>query len=156
MSNTKDKFNLIINGLKNNIGGPNYCLVILKYDTKEFYQKNVSVSELFKTLVNSIRNHMGVYNRDWYKQIKNGFYKSEETNEVITIYLGLIPFNDLDLNDLEGRITNLGPFPISLEIGFNDRDMLNGVFSNLTNMITSISVFGTSRNNSKKVRSNDE
>lgn len=152
MTKTKDIFNSTINELKKNISGLNYYLMIIKYDNEEFYQCHNSIPDFFKKLVNSKRSYMGVYNRTWYKKIKKGFYKSVETDSDVTIYMGLIPFDELDVVDLEGRVINLTPFPINLEIGENDYNMLNGVFSDLTKSLTSISVFGLCRSGSNKKR----
>ena len=142
---TKQIINSWIDDLKDRDEGLNYYLVILKYDSNEFYGLYDSVLELHTKLLNSKSKTMGLTNRDWYEKIKNGFYKSEESNGIITIYMGLIPFGELDIVDLENRIINLTPHPIDIVIGVNNNDMLYGDFSNLMNMITSFRIFGKTK-----------
>lgn len=150
MTKIKQIFESMINDLKSTDEVSNYYLTIITYDTKEFYSKYRSVSRIFNKLTNHKSKTMGVSYRDWYKKIKNGFYKAEETPETITLYLGLIPFGELDIIDLENRIINLKPHPIDMTITHNDSNMLNGVFSNLMSRNTYYQVFGKCKKTSKK------
>ena len=139
----KENIDLLLKRFMSNTETPNFVLVVMKYDTDEFYSCNETVGEYFKTLTNSLSKIDGITNREWYKnEIRNLFYKTDETLDTITIYLGLEPLNKLDINDLENRILRIKPFPVEINISYNDFDILNNVFSKILNLVTNMSIFG--------------
>ena len=139
----KENIGLLLNRFMSNTETPNFNLVIMKYDTDEFYSCNETVGEYFKILTNSLSKVNGLTNREWYKnEVRNFFYKTDETLDTITIYVGLEPYNELDIIDLESRILRIKPFPIEINITHNDFDILNNDFSKILNLVTNMSIFG--------------
>jgi hypothetical protein len=81
-------------------------------------------------------------NRDWFKNIKNGFYKYQVSPETTTIYISLEPKKTINELDLKTRIKKIKPFADVIEIGLNDFDLLNKYFFNLFDYNSGVEVFG--------------
>jgi hypothetical protein len=81
-------------------------------------------------------------NREWFKNIKNGFYKFQVNPETTTIYISLEPKKLINELDLKTRIKKIKPFPDLIELGLNDFELLDKHFFNLFDYNTGVEVFG--------------
>ena len=81
-------------------------------------------------------------NREWFKNIRNGFYKYQVSPETTTIYLAFEPKKQINELDLKTRIKKVKPFPDVIEIGLNDFDLLDKYFFNLFDYNSGVEVFG--------------
>lgn len=122
--------------------GSYFTLVLLRYNREDFFKKNKSVSNWFKKLTNGKTKTGGVYNRDWFRKIDNGFRKKYINGNEIEIWLAFEGENKLNKTDLTTRILKLHPHPNYIEVGVQDWDMLENHFSNLFETESSIEVFG--------------
>lgn len=122
--------------------GSYFSLVLLKYNREDFIKKNKSVSQWFKKLTNGKTKTGGVYNRDWFRKIDNGFYKKYINGNEIEIWLAFEGQSKLNKTDLTTRILKLQPKPEYYEIGIQDWDMLKNHFSDLFETDSGIEVFG--------------
>jgi hypothetical protein len=81
-------------------------------------------------------------NREWFKNVKNGFYKYQVSPETTTIYISLEPKKTINELDFKTRIKKIKPFPEEIEIGINDFDLLDKYFFNLFDYNSGVEVFG--------------
>lgn len=138
-----DKVKVILEKIKEDETYESYfSLVLLKYNRKDFFKKNKSVSNWFKKLSNGKTKTGGIYNRDWFKKIDNGFYKYSINGDEIEIWLAFEGNHKLNKTDITTRILKLQPHPIYYEVGVQDWDMLENHFSDLFETDSGIEVFG--------------
>jgi hypothetical protein len=81
-------------------------------------------------------------NREWFKNIRNGFYKYQVSPETTTIYLAFEPKKQINELDLKTRIKKIKPFPEEIEIGINDFELLEKYFYSLFDYNSGVEVFG--------------
>ena len=81
-------------------------------------------------------------NREWFKNIENGFYKFQVIPETTIIFIEFEPIKKLNELDLKTRIKKIKPFPEEIEIGINDFVLLNKYFFNLFDYNSGLEVFG--------------
>lgn len=142
MKKKEDKIKVILDNYKNNPDKSNFVLIVLAYNTREFFKYNTSVSKFYQKLTNSKSAVGKISNREWFKNIKEGFYKFNETPEKTTILISLEPEKKLSEIDLKTRIKKIKPYPFNMEIGFNDLGLLDKYFLNLFDYKSGIEVFG--------------
>lgn len=120
----------------------NFVLVVVSYKTEDFFKYNRSISKYYQKLTNSKSAVGKLSNRNWFKNIKNGFYKFQVTPETTIIYIALEPKKLLNELDLKTRIKKIKPFPESIVIGINDFQLLNRYFIKLFDYNSGVEVFG--------------
>ena len=119
-----------------------FSLVLLRYNREDFFKKNKSISKWFKKLTNGKTKTGGIYNRDWFRKIDNGFYKYSINGDEIEIWLAFESQNKLNKTDLTTRILKLQPLTKYYEVGIQDWDMLGTHFNDLFETNSGIEVFG--------------
>jgi hypothetical protein len=142
MTKKEERIKVIIDNYKNKETKPDFVLIVLNYKTSEFFKYNRSISKFYQKLTNSKSAVGKLSNREWFKNIRNGFYKYQVNPETTTLYIGLEPKKSLNELDLKTRIKKIKPFPDVMEIGKNDFDLLNKYFFNLFDYNTGVEVFG--------------
>lgn len=120
----------------------NFVLIVLSYKTQDFYKYNRSISKFYQKLTNSKSAVGKLSNREWFKNILNGFYKFQVTPDTTIIYLAFEPFKELNVLDLKTRIKKIKPFPESIAVGINDYELLNRYFLKLFDFNSGVEVFG--------------
>ena len=148
MTKQEERIKVTIEDYRKDKKNSNFVLVILTYKTQDFFKYNRSISKFYQKLTNSKSAIGKLSNREWFKNIKNGFYKFEENPEKTTVYICLEPIRKLSELDLKTRIKKIKPYPIEMEIGFNDYDLLDKYFFNLFDYNSGFEVFG----NLKRIR----
>ncbi|WP_293893025.1 hypothetical protein [Flavobacterium sp.] len=91
----EDRIQVILNNYKNNPLKSNFVLIVLNYSTQDFFKYNISVSKFYQKLTNSKSAVGKLSNREWFKNIKNGFYKFQVNPEKTTVYICLEPLRKL-------------------------------------------------------------
>jgi hypothetical protein len=120
-----------------------FTIVVVEYDSDEFFDKNYSISKWFQKLSNSKSATSRLTNREWFKNIDGGFYKYEvstDTTKIIIAFTSIKPLLELDLNV---RINKIGPKPKELTIGIQDWELYNQYFTTLFDVRTGTETFGT-------------
>lgn len=138
-----DRIKVMIENVKKETYNYPFTIVICKYDSDDFFDKNQSISKWFQKLTNSKSTTGRLSNRDWFKNIDGGFYKydiSLETTKIIIAFTSIKPIQEMDLNV---RINKINPRPKSLIIGIQDWDLFTENFSNLFDTTTGTETFGT-------------
>ena len=138
----EDRIQVILNNYKNNHLKSNFVLIVLNYKTQDFFKYNKSVSKFYQKLTNSKSAVGKLSNREWFKNIENGFYKFQVTPEKTIVYICLEPKRKLSELDLKTRIKKIKPYPFEMEIGVNDYELLNAYFCNLFDYKSGVEVFG--------------
>jgi hypothetical protein len=138
----EERIKVILDDYKNNPLKSNFVLIVLNYNTQDFFKYNNSISKFYQKLTNSKSAIGKLSNREWFKNIKNGFYKFEENPEKTTVYICFEPIRKLSELDLKTRIKKIRPYPIEMEIGFNDYVLLDKYFFNLFDYNSGFEVFG--------------
>lgn len=139
----EDTIQVILNNYKDNPLKSNFVLIVLNYNTHDFFKYNISVSKFYQKLTNSKSAVGKLSNREWFKNIENGFYKYQVTPEKATVYICLEPLRKLSELDLKARIKKIKPYPVEMEIGVNDYNLLNKYFFNLFDYKSGVEVFGS-------------
>lgn len=142
MNIKEERIQVILDDYKNNPEKSNFVLIVLKYNTQEFFKYNKSISKFYQKLTNSKSAVGKLSNREWFKNIENGFYKFDENPYQIIVYICLQPKKKLSELDLKTRIKKIKPYPAQMEIGFNDYDILNKYYFNLFDFKWGVEVFG--------------
>lgn len=142
MTKKEERIKVILDNYKNNTTKPDFVLIVLNYKTSEFFKYNRTISKYYQKLTNSKSAVGKLSNREWFKNIKNGFYKFQVNPETTTIYISLEPKKLINELDLKTRIKKIKPFPDKIEVGLNDFDLLEKYFFNLFDYNTGVEVFG--------------
>lgn len=119
-----------------------FTLIILDYNSQEFFDKNLSISKWFQKLSNSKSTTSRLTNREWFKNIDSGFYKysiTQETTQIILAFSSDKPILELDL---KLRIQKIKPTPIKMVIGIEDWELFNQYFKTLFDIRTGTETFG--------------
>jgi len=119
-----------------------FTMVILEYDSQSFFDMNHSISKWFQKLSNSKSTTGRISNREWFKNIEEGFYKYDitmETTKIILTFTSNKPINELDLNV---RIQKIGPKPKTMTISNQNWDLFTENFSTLFDTTTGTETFG--------------
>ena len=139
--NTK-RIQVLLENLKKAENNKPFTIVILEYDSNEFFDKNYSISKWFQKLSNSKSATSKLTNRDWFKNIDSGFYKysiNTDTTQIVLTFSSVNPILELDL---KVRINKIGPKPKKLIIGIQDWELYNQYFTTLFDVRTGTETFG--------------
>jgi hypothetical protein len=142
MTKKEEIIKVILENYKNKDTKADFVLIVLTYKTSEFFKYNQSISKFYQKITNSKSAVGKLSNRDWFKNISNGFYKYQVNPEITTIYLAFEPKKQINELDLKTRIKKVKPFPDVIEIGLNDFDLLDKYFFNLFDYNSGVEVFG--------------
>lgn len=137
-----ERIRVLLENLKEAENNKPFAIVVLEYDSNEFFDKNYSISKWFQKLSNSKSATSGLTNRDWFKNIDSGFYKYSVTTETTQIVLAFSSINPITELDLNVRINKIGPKPKELTIGIQDWDLYNQYFTTLFDIKTGTETFG--------------
>ena len=140
-----DRIQVLLQKLKEEENNRPFTIVVLEYDSNDFFDKNYSISKWFQKLSNSKSATSRMTNREWFKNIDGGFYKYEVTTDstkIIIAFTSIKPILELDLNV---RINKIGPKPKELKIGIQDWQLYNQYFTTLFDVRTGTETFGTLR-----------
>lgn len=138
-----DRIKVLLQKLKESENNKPFTIVVLEYDSNEFFDKNYSISKWFQKLSNSKSATSRMTNREWFKNIDGGFYKysvKTNTTQIIVAFCSIKPILELDLTV---RINKIGPKPKELIIGIQDWDLYNQYFTTLFDVRTGTETFGT-------------
>ena len=138
-----DRIKVLLEKLKESENNKPFTIVVLEYDSNEFFDKNYSISKWFQKLSNSKSTTSRMTNREWFKNIDSGFYKYSvrtNTTQIILAFSSIKPILELDLTI---RINKIGPKPKELIIGIQDWDLFNQYFTTLFDVRTGTETFGT-------------
>ncbi len=139
--NTK-RIRVLLENLKEAENNKPFAIVVLEYDSNEFFDKNYSISKWFQKLSNSKSATSGLTNREWFKTMDSGFYKysvTTDTTQIVLAFSSIKPITELDLNV---RINKIGPKPKELTIGIQDWELYNQYFTTLFDVRTGTETFG--------------
>jgi hypothetical protein len=139
------RIQVLLQELKEEENNRPFTIVVLEYDSNDFFDKNYSISKWFQKLSNSKSVTSRLTNRNWFKNIDGGFYKYEVTTDstkIIIAFTSIKPILELDLNV---RINKIGPKPKELKIGIQDWQLYNQYFTTLFDVRTGTETFGTLR-----------
>ena len=143
MRTKEDKVKVILDEIqKNNQFRLHMVLVIIKYKTEDFFKYNKSISKFYQKLSNSKSAVGKISNRQWFQKIDNGFYKYAVNPDFTTLYIAMESKTKLNELDLKMRFKKIKPYPVEMEVGFNDFELLNKYFFNLFDYNSGIEVFG--------------
>ena len=138
-----DRIQVLLQKLKEEENNRPFTIVVLEYDSNEFFDKNYSISKWFQKLSNSKSATSRLSNREWFKNIDSGFYKYSvtiDTTQIVLAFTNIKPILELDLTV---RINKIGPKPKELTIGIQDWDLFNQYFTTLFDVRTGTETFGT-------------
>lgn len=142
MTKKEERIKVLLENYKNKNTKPDFVLIVLSHKTSDFFKYNQSISKFYQKLTNSKSAVGKLSNREWFKNIKNGFYKYQVTPDTTTIYLAFEPKKQINELDLKTRIKKIKPFPDKIEVGTNDFDLLEKYFFNLFDYNSGVEVFG--------------
>lgn len=138
-----DRIQVLLQKLKEEENNRPFTIVVLEYDSNEFFDKNYSISKWFQKLSNSKSATSRLTNREWFKNIDSGFYKYSvtiDTTQIVLAFTSVKPILELDLTV---RINKIGPKPKELTIGIEDWNLFNQYFTTLFDVRTGTETFGT-------------
>ena len=138
-----DRIQVLLQKLKEEENNRPFTIVVLEYDSNEFFDKNHSISKWFQKLSNSKSATSRLTNREWFKNIDSGFYKYSvtiDTTQIVLAFTSVKPILELDLTV---RINKIGPKPKELTIGIEDWNLFNQYFTTLFDVRTGTETFGT-------------
>jgi hypothetical protein len=138
-----ERIKVLLQKLKESEKKRPFAIVVLEHDSKEFFDKNYSISKWFQKLSNSKSATSRMTNREWFKNIDSGFYKysvTTDTTQIILAFTSIKPILELDLTV---RINKIGPKPKELKIGIQDWQLYNQYFTTLFDVRTGTETFGT-------------
>ena len=138
-----ERIKVLLQKLKESENNRPFAIVVLEYDSNEFFDKNYSISRWFQKLSNSKSATSRLTNREWFKNIDSGFYKYDVTLETTTIIMAFTSIKPILELDLTVRINKIGPKPKELNIGIQDWDLYNQYFTKLFDVRTGTETFGT-------------
>jgi hypothetical protein len=81
MTKKEDRIKVIIDNYKKNNLNSNFVLIVLNYKSQDFFKYNSSISKFYQKLTNSKSVVGTLSNREWFKNIRNGFYKFQVNTE---------------------------------------------------------------------------
>ena len=142
MTKKEESIKVTIEDYQKDKTNSNFVLVILTYKTEDFFKYNRSISKFYQKLTNSKSAVSKLSNREWFKNIENGFYKFQVTTEKTIIYIAFEPIKELNILDLKTRIKKIKPFPESMVVGIKDYELLNRYFLKLFEYKSGVEVFG--------------
>lgn len=137
-----ERIRVLLENLKEAENNKPFAIVVLEYDSNEFFDKNYSISKWFQKLSNSKSATSRLTNREWFKNIDSGFYKysiNTDTTQIVLTFSSVNPVLELDLNV---RINKIGPKPKKLIIGIQDWELYNQYFTTLFDVRTGTETFG--------------
>lgn len=137
-----ERIKVLLENLKEAENKKSFAIVVLEYDSNEFFDKNYSISKWFQKLSNSKSATSGLTNREWFKNIDSGFYKYSVTTDTTQIVLAFSSINPISELDLNVRINKIGPKPKELTIGIQDWELYNQYFTTLFDIKTGTETFG--------------
>ncbi|VXB37864.1 conserved hypothetical protein [Flavobacterium sp. 9R] len=137
-----ERIRVLLENLKEAENNKPFAIVVLEYDSNEFFDKNYSISKWFQKLSNSKSATSGLTNREWFKNIDSGFYKYSVTTDTTQIVLAFSSINPITELDLNVRINKIGPKPKELTIGIQDWELYNLYFTTLFDIKTGTETFG--------------
>lgn len=137
-----ERIRVLLENLKEAENNKPFAIVVLEYDSNEFFDKNYSISKWFQKLSNSKSATSGLTNREWFKNIDSGFYKYSVTTDTTQIVLAFSSINPITELDLNVRINKIGPKPKELTIGIQDWELYNQYFTTLFDVRTGTETFG--------------
>ena len=138
-----DRIQVLLQKLKEEENKRPFTIVVIEYDSDEYFDKNYSISKWFQKLSNSKSATSRMTNREWFKNIDSGFYKysiTTDTTQIILAFSSIKPILELDLTV---RINKIGPKPKELKIGIQDWQLFNQYFTTLFDVRTGTETFGT-------------
>ena len=138
-----DRIQVLLQKLKEEENNRPFTIVVLEYDSNEFFDKNYSISKWFQKLSNSKSATSRLTNREWFKNIDSGFYKYSvtiDTTQIVLAFTSIKPILELDLTV---RINKIVPKPKELTIGIEDWNLFNQYFTTLFDVRTGTETFGT-------------
>jgi hypothetical protein len=138
-----ERIKVLLEKLKKTETDKPFTIVILEYDSDEFFDKNHSISKWFQKLSNSKSATSRLTNREWFKNIDGGFYKYEVTTDTTKIIMAFTSIKSILELDLTVRINKIGPKPKELNIGIQDWELFNQYFTTLFDVRTGTETFGT-------------
>jgi hypothetical protein len=138
-----DRIKVLLEKLKKTETNKPFTIVVLEYDSDEFFDKNHSISKWFQKLSNSKSATSRLTNREWFKNIDGGFYKYEVTTDTTKIIMAFTSIKSIIELDLTVRINKIGPKPKELNIGIQDWELFNQYFTTLFDVRTGTETFGT-------------
>lgn len=148
MRTKEDKVKVILDEIqKNNQFRLHMVLVIIKYKTEDFFKYNKSISKFYQKFSNSKSAVGKISNRQWFQKIDNGFYKYAVNPDFTTLYIAMESKTKLNELDLKMRFKKIKPYPVEMEVGFNDFELLKKYFFNLFDYNSGIEVFGNLKRN---------
>lgn len=142
MTKKEERIKVILDNYKFKDTKADFVLIVLTYKTSEFFKYNLTISKFYQKLTNSKSAVGKLSNREWFKNIRNGFYKFQVSPETTTIYLAFEPKKLISELDLKTRIKKIKPFPEEIEIGINDFELLEKYFYSLFDYNSGVEVFG--------------
>ncbi|MEY2703161.1 MAG: hypothetical protein RLY43_1799 [Bacteroidota bacterium] len=138
-----ERIKVLLEKLKKTETDKPFAIVVVEYDSDEYFDKNHSISKWFQKLSNSKSATSRLTNREWFKNIDGGFYKYEvttDTTKIIMAFTSIKPILELDLTV---RINKIGPKPKELTIGIKNWELFNQYFTTLFDVRTGTETFGT-------------
>jgi hypothetical protein len=120
-----------------------FTIVVIEYDSEDFFDEHYSISRWFQKLSNSKSATSRLTNRDWYKNIDGGFYKYEVTDDTTKIIMAFTSIKPILELDLTVRINKIGPKPKEIKIGIQNWELFNQYFTTLFDVRTGTETFGT-------------
>jgi hypothetical protein len=138
-----ERIKVLLEKLKKDETGKPFTIVVIEYDSDEFFDKNYSISKWFQKLSNSKSATSRLTNREWFKNIDGGFYKYEVTTDTAKIIMAFTSIKPILELDLTVRINKIGPKPKELTIGIQDWELFNQYFTTLFDVRTGTETFGT-------------
>jgi hypothetical protein len=142
MTKKEETIKVTIENYQKDKTNSNFVLAVISYKTQDFFKYNRSISKFYQKLTNSKSAVSKLTNREWFKNIENGFYKYQVTPDTTIIYLAFEPIKKLKELDLKTRIKKIKPFPESIFIGINDFQLLNRYFIKFFDYNSGVEVFG--------------
>jgi hypothetical protein len=138
-----ERIKVLLEKLKKEENNRPFAIIVVEYDSNEFFDKNYSISKWFQKLSNSKSATSRLTNREWFKNIDGGFYKYNVTMETTTIIMAFTSIKPILELDLTVRIHKIGPKPKELTIGIQDWNLFNQYFTTLFDVRTGTETFGT-------------
>jgi len=138
-----ERIKVLLEKIKEKENDSPFTIVVVEYDSEEFFDKNYSISKWFQKLSNSKSATSRLTNREWFKNIEGGFYKYEVTTDITKIIIAFTSIKPILELDLAVRINKIGPKPKDITIGVQDWQLFNQYFTTLFDVRTGTETFGT-------------
>jgi hypothetical protein len=137
-----ERIKVLLEKIKETENDRPFTIVVVEYDSEEFFDKNHSISKWFQKLSNSKSATSRLTNREWFKNINGGFYKYEVTTDTTKIIMAFTSIKSILELDLTVRINKIGPNPKELTIGVQDWELYNQYLTTLFDIRTGTETFG--------------